>query len=423
MSLYYWLMSSEALQARAARELRGPILARSVASREAERPARLSVDNGVATITVEGVLTPTPDPMAAWDGEANTTYPELQDALAAAMADKKVAEIVWSINSPGGAVDGLFALLDDIEDAKAAGKPMRAVASNAHSAAYGIAAAVGHITATDRMASFGSVGFTTNSFVLGEMIGKVVHMTNTDAPEKCPAVGTPEGQRVAVRYLDQIGAEFMGAIARGRGVAPEAVAAGYGRGSSMLAGAAMAARMIDAVASRPSNARTHLDVRTHVCDAPASMATLPTPAPAAVPAVEAALDIPVVVDLDAFAAERAELAALRADKAKREGVELRGLVTDLVALNAETPATAWIDGAPAPRLAAEGLASLRARVDALRAVRSANPVASAPVAPPAVVASDDLTPIEAHQASQIKDAAHRDRFVARCLKSRAPKRK
>lgn len=420
MSLYYWLMSSEALQARASRELRGPLLARASSSREAERPARLAVDSGVATITVEGVLTPTPDPMSAWDGEANTTYPELQDALAAAVADKKVKEIVWSINSPGGAVDGLFALLDDIEEARATGKPMRAVASNAHSAAYGIAAAVGHITATDRMASFGSVGVTTNSFVLGEMIGRVVHMTNTDAPEKRPAVGTPEGQQVVVRYLDQIGAEFMGAIARGRGVDPAAVAAGYGRGSSMLAGAAMAARMIDAVALRPSNARTHLDVRTETCDAPASMSDT---APVPIPAVEAALEIPIAVDVDAFAAERAELAALRADKVKREGAELRGLVTDLVALNAETPATAWIDGAPAPRLAAEGLDSLRARVDALRAARPA--ASSAPVTPPLVAVAADLSDIEAHQAAQLKDPAHRERFIARCRaqKERAAKRK
>lgn len=411
MSLYYWLMSSEALQARAARELRGPVLARSSASREAERPARLTVDSGVATITVEGVLTPTPDPMSAWDGEANTTYPELQDALAAAVADKKVKEIVWSINSPGGAVDGLFALLDDIAEARDS-KPMRAVASNAHSAAYGIAAAVGHITATDRMASFGSVGVTTNSFVLGELIGKVVHMTNTDAPEKRPAVGTPEGQQVVVRYLDQIGAEFMTAIARGRGVDPAAVAAGYGRGSSMLAGAAMAARMIDAVALRPTNARTHLDVRTETCDAPASMATPPTPTPVAVPApvVEAALDIPIVIDVDAFAAERAELAALRADKAKREGAELRGLVTDLVALNAETPATAWIDGAPAPRLASEGLDSLRARVDALR---NARPAATAAVQPPAVADGlDALEDFERRDAAKIKDPDARARFVA-----------
>src|SRR5262245_58379695 len=154
MSLYYWLLSGEALQARAARELRGPMFARSSRAPEPSMPALYETKDGVATIRVEGVLTPTPDMHSQWYGEANTTYRDMQDALTAVLSDDSVSEIVWSIDSPGGAVDGLFELLDDIERARlSGGKPMRAVAQNAHSAAYGIAAAVGHITARSRMSS------------------------------------------------------------------------------------------------------------------------------------------------------------------------------------------------------------------------------------------------------------------------------
>jgi ClpP class serine protease len=417
-----WLLSHDALQTRivrAIREARSPLVARSERSAQPGRASRLTPagKDGVATIRVEGLLTPTPDAQSEFYGEPNTTYTELRDAMSVALADKKTKEVVWSIDSPGGAVDGLFALLDEIADARASGANMRVEADNAHSAAYGIAAAVGSITANSRMSSFGSVGVACSSFVQGGLCGEVVDFTNSESPEKRPNVKTPEGREVVTRYLDQLASEFFTSIAAGRGVARDHVALKYGRGSSMLAGHAKDAGLIDAVAVK-GNVRTHLTY-AHTPDTVPDCMAEPSPAPEASSAPEAAapaaaLDIPVTVDLSGLdTAERAELASLRAERDARTAADRRALVTDLVALGAETPATAWKDGAPVARLASEPLDDLRGRVAALRAAKG--PAAAAVVTPPASGAGtgeEALTDFERADAAKIKDTDARARFVA-----------
>lgn len=408
----YWLLSHDALQLRAARQLRGPVFGRALvrAQDKPALPAPLTVADGVATIRVDGVLTPTPDADAAWYGEPNTLYPDLQASLAAAQADPDVEEIVWAINSPGGMCDGLFDLLDDIAAVRAAnGKPMRVQAREAQSAAYGIAAAAGPITAEGRMSAIGSVGVATAAFVLGDMIGKVVHLTNTDAPEKRPALGTPEGDQVVVRYLDQIGAEFMGAIARGRGIPLEDVAAKYGRGSSMLAPAAFAAGMIDRIATRqPLDSAAGRRYAAH---------DMAEPVNAVAPATEPAPVVALTPDADDLlaaaaltAAERAELIELRAERQQRQDAERRALVGELVALRAETPGTAYAEGALVPRLASEPLAAMRERVAALRAAAPREAAVSPPAIAPGVPGVA-LTPKQQEMAAAMSEPV-RKRFLA-----------
>jgi ClpP class serine protease len=404
-------------------------------------PAPLSVNGSTATIRVEGVLTQMPDMMAECYGEPNTTYADLREALRWAVADPAVREIVWSIDSPGGDVDGLFALLDEIEDVRAADiKPMRVLADNAHSAAYGIAAAVGNIAATSRMASFGSVGVASSGFIQGGICGTVVDLTSSDAPEKRPNLATDEGKAVVVRYLDQLAAEFMGTIARGRGVDPASVAEGFGRGASMLANEALRMGLIDAVAPRArANVRTHLTNARTGDSVPIGMSSKavepakPDPEKddpeqeelSAAPYEETPADETEEDDEDEdededkpadastlSASERAELTEFRAERAAREATELRALVTDLVALGAETPATAWAKGAPVPRLAAEGLVPLRARVAALRGARPAAVTPGAAVTPPASTVYGELEDFERRDAEKIKDPDARARFVA-----------
>jgi capsid assembly protease len=377
----YWLLSAEAMTARAARSmLRGHVIAASKRATEPELP--LTVADGVATIRVEGVLTPEPDAESAWHGEANTLYPDLQAALASANADKKVREIVWSIDSPGGMVDGLFALLDDIAEARAVGgKPMRVEAENAHSAAYGIAAAAGPITATSRMSSFGSVGVATSSFVLGDMIGKVVHLTSSDAPAKRPDVRTDEGKAVIVGYLDQIAGEFVSAIARGRGVEPETVSADYGRGASMLAKTALEHGLINGIAPRADRSSAKVvarDVRTAY--APGElMSDVKTETPEVAPTMASVPAVPAMT-AEAFA----ELEQLRADKAAREKAEHEALVRD-----------------------AEAYRKL-----------SAVPAAVAPPATAAGTGEEALDEIERWHADQIKNPDARARYVSRRLARR-----
>jgi len=458
MSSLYWLLSHEALQqrvVRSIREARTPLTARAPRADAAPAgglPAPLRIENGVATIKVEGVLTPAPDYMAEMYGEANTSYTDLQNSLRIALGDPSVRKIDWVINSPGGSVDGLFTLLDAIEAARESkAKPMVARAIEAQSAAYGIAAAVGTIEAMSRVSAIGSVGVATSGFISGGICGTVVDLTNSESPDKRPNLSTPEGRAVVVSHLDEIAAEFYGTIARGRGITPDAVAKGYGRGASMLAQAALDAGMIDRIddprARSARGARTDLtDARTQgTVRASMSADTTPAPTPAepekkdepapapadVAPADESEQDeaapvapapaAPAAASASASPAggmtltpeEYAEFSALRAERAVRATAERRALITELVALGAERPATAWRDGAPVPRLASEPIEDLRARVAMLRTTAP-----KAEILPPSSgsgTGEEGLTDFERADAARIKDSDARARFVAQRL--------
>jgi hypothetical protein len=100
------------------------------------------------------------------------------------------------------------------------------------------------------------------------------------------------------------------------------------------------------------------------------------------------------------------MSTVLAERTARETAELRALVTELVSLKAETPATAWANGAPVPRLLSEGLPALRLRVAALRTARPTD------VVPPATPVVDELTPAERAQADKIPAGPQRDKFIA-----------
>jgi hypothetical protein len=152
-----------------------------------------------------------------------------------------VREVLLSIDSPGGTVQGLFETLGELE---AFGKPLRAVSSMACSAAYALAAMCGSIEARTGVSFFGSVGVAAAIFV----DPAVVDVTNADSPDKRPDVTTDEGKAAVQKELDAIFAEFASAIARGRGTTVDAVKQEFGRGATVLAADAKARGMIDSVA-------------------------------------------------------------------------------------------------------------------------------------------------------------------------------
>lgn len=208
-------------------------------------PRGMSVAGDTAEIRIEGALTPKPDLFAMFFGGGNTTYRDIQAGLAAAASDPAIRKVVLSIDSPGGTVSGLFETLSALEALKATGKSIGVKASNAHSAAYAIAAVAGKIRAETPVSMFGSVGVAASFFVDDE----VVDIANTDSPNKRPKLGTPEGQDVIRQELDALFEIFADAIARGRGVTVETVKSDFGRGASFVAGDAKKRNMIDAAPS------------------------------------------------------------------------------------------------------------------------------------------------------------------------------
>ena len=195
----------------------------------------------IGIINVNGVLTNTPDPLAALFLGANTVYADIRQAIQSYNQDDSVESIQLNIDSPGGEVNGLFKTLDVIKKSK---KPVKAVVSNlAASAAYAIASSADELVATERSARFGSVGVVASVYVDND----VVEITNTDSPDKRPDVTTEEGKASVRSELDEIFQLFAESIADGRNTTIDNVSNNFGKGAVLLADKALQRGMIDAI--------------------------------------------------------------------------------------------------------------------------------------------------------------------------------
>ena len=224
-------------------------------------PRILSVAGKSAEIAITGVLTQRPSFMAAFFGGGNTTYSEINSALAIADRDDDVEDITLVIDSPGGQIAGLFDTLAAIE---AVGKPITAVVQNmAASAAFAIASQADTIVAGNKASILGSIGVV-KDFVIDD---RVVSVTSSNASNKRPDVTTEEGKAVVREELDAIEEIFIDAIADVRGISSKKVIADFGQGGVFLANEALKRGMIDSIADGPSKPGKHAKSTTARSDA------------------------------------------------------------------------------------------------------------------------------------------------------------
>lgn len=212
----------------------------------------MRVSGPIAQISVEGVLTERPNFFARYYGPGNTTYGEIDQALAQAQADSDIKEAYLDIRSGGGqASDALFSTLAAIE---AFSKPITArIRGVGASAAYAIASQADKIVASNKATRVGSIGVVVQFLVQDD----IVTITSSKAPNKAPDLTTEEGKATVRAELDDLHAIFVDAIAKGRKTSVDKVNAEYGMGSVLLASDALERGMIDGiVASIPETATT-----------------------------------------------------------------------------------------------------------------------------------------------------------------------
>ena len=117
-------------------------------------PRLLSVADGLATITIKGPLVNMDHPMLRFFGM--TGYPEIRDALVAAVNDQEVKEILLDIDSGGGQVAGC----DDTGNLIRAVhkvKPVTTYSDTMASAAYWLGCSAGKVY-SNKSALVGSIG-------------------------------------------------------------------------------------------------------------------------------------------------------------------------------------------------------------------------------------------------------------------------
>jgi len=115
--------------------------------------AGYAIIDGVALIEISGGLTYRA--YSWW----TTSYLDIRDSFRAAIADERVTNVLFLIDSPGGEVAGLFDLVDEIYHARGT-KPIIAIVDEAaFSAAYAIASAADevYLPATAQVGSIGVI--------------------------------------------------------------------------------------------------------------------------------------------------------------------------------------------------------------------------------------------------------------------------
>lgn len=214
-------------------------------SNDGERGRNYEVRDGAALIAVLGPLG------NSW--YCQTSYEDLQAEIASALADPRVQSIVLVVDSPGGYTAGAFECASAIA---AAGKvkPVASVVTGvAYSGGYLMASQAEKIylanEVTGGVGSIGVyVGHTDYSGALEQAGIKVTLLSagegKTDANPYEPLSETAKANAQA--EVDRLYGEFVGAVARGRGMKPEAV---QGLGAALFNGgaAAQAAGLVDAV--------------------------------------------------------------------------------------------------------------------------------------------------------------------------------
>lgn len=172
-----------------------------------------------------------------------------------AMKNPDIGAIVIDCDSPGGSVSGVPELAAKIFKARGQGKRITAISnSSMNSAAYWICSAADEIVATPS-ADVGSIGvFTMHTDTSGaeEQAGikRTVISAGKYKGEAAPGVPLTDDALAALQArVSECYAMFAGDVAKHRGVAVAAVKSGFGEGRSISAKQALAAGMIDRIAT------------------------------------------------------------------------------------------------------------------------------------------------------------------------------
>jgi signal peptide peptidase SppA len=188
------------------------------------------------------------------DMSGGTSTEKFQQYLRSAVGDPTVKSIVIDIDSPGGTVNGVPELADEIYQARDV-KPVVAVAnSQAASAAYYLASQASDIVAIPS-GEVGSIGV----FAAHEDISKAAENQGVKVSlisagkyktEANPFEPLSEEARAALQdKVNNFYDMFVNAVARGRNTSPDAVRNGMGQGRMLQAEPARRAGMVDRVAT------------------------------------------------------------------------------------------------------------------------------------------------------------------------------
>lgn len=208
----------------------------------------LQIVDNIAVIGAVGVLTRYDS--CASEMMGGTSYDTLSAALELAINEPSIQGIILDVNSPGGEVDGLSELADNVNAASKIKPIVSYVSGTGASAAYWLAASTGKIVAnkTALLGSIGTVATYTDYSKQNEMEGvKEIEFVSSVSPNKRPDLNTPEGKAEIQKNIDALGKIFVDTISQYRKTSADVVENEFGKGGVLIANDALSVGMIDKV--------------------------------------------------------------------------------------------------------------------------------------------------------------------------------
>jgi signal peptide peptidase SppA len=204
----------------------------------------------VAVIPIFGVIGHRMDLFSEMSGGTSTLG--ISKAFRQALADPEIGSIVLEVDSPGGAVSGVAELAEEVFAARGQ-KPVVAVANTlAASAAYWIATQADElvVSPSGEVGSIGVFALLENWQGFFEREG-IQHTLVRNGENKAEindfSAPTPEALAHLQAQVDEVGAVFIKAVARGRNVATSMVRGEFGQGRTFLAKQAVKLGMADRI--------------------------------------------------------------------------------------------------------------------------------------------------------------------------------
>lgn len=208
----------------------------------------------VAVLSIQGTLVPRRVDAENASGGGMISTEAVAAAITAAANDPSIQTIVLDINSPGGTVAGTPELASAVA-AAAQRKPVIAVANlMMASAAYWIASQATEIVASPS-AEVGSIGVmaihqeTSQADAAAGVTTTVFRSVSGKADANGVEPLTPAARDAIAAKIDATHTLFLAAVAAGRGVTPNTVAATFGQGRTLTASEALAVGMVDRIAT------------------------------------------------------------------------------------------------------------------------------------------------------------------------------
>lgn len=216
----------------------------------AARTSPYVVEGGVAVVPIHGPIVPRANLFSDVSGLTSTTG--LAASVRALAADPEVKAVLLDVDSPGGSAMGLPELADDLYALRAE-KPLVAISRFMNgSAAYFLSSQANEVIASPSSLT-GSIGvFVEHWDESGENAQMGLQPTLVHAG-KYKVEGNPneplseEAHGALQHMVDGFYGQFVRAVARGRGVSPDAVRSGFGQGRVLLAEDALRDGLVDRI--------------------------------------------------------------------------------------------------------------------------------------------------------------------------------